>query len=168
MAAAEERVLLQLGWGGGDRKGLIASSGTLSVDADPAKPPASDDAAAQGPRPGDAARTSVRAAVRAVDLLVLDLDGTMLNSASAVTPGVRDAIVAVRRAGVEVVIATGKARPPAAKGLACSCFPLTRPHAAAVQARPGAERALSGCGLSGPVLADIRPRPLRCAFRLAQ
>ena len=158
MAAAEERVLLQLGWGGGDRKGLIALSGTLSVDADPAKPPASDDAASQGPRPGDAARPSVRAAVRTVDLLVLDLDGTMLNSASAVTPGVRDAIVAVRRAGVEVVIATGKARRPAAKGLACSCFPLTRP----LPCRPGPAQSARCPAADCPARCGRISAPIHC------
>lgn len=41
-------------------------------------------------------------------VLVADVDGTLLNSAKAVTPGVRAALVAARDAGVQVCLATGR------------------------------------------------------------
>jgi 5-amino-6-(5-phospho-D-ribitylamino)uracil phosphatase len=43
-----------------------------------------------------------------VRLLVLDIDGTLLNSQDIVTPVVRDAIQQARDAGVEVALATGR------------------------------------------------------------
>lgn len=41
-------------------------------------------------------------------VLVVDIDGTFLNSAKTVTPGVRDALIAAREAGVHVCFATGR------------------------------------------------------------
>jgi 5-amino-6-(5-phospho-D-ribitylamino)uracil phosphatase len=41
-------------------------------------------------------------------LLVLDIDGTLLNSEDIVTPVVKDAVAEVREAGVEVALATGR------------------------------------------------------------
>ncbi|MDY7109516.1 MAG: HAD family hydrolase [Planctomycetota bacterium] len=45
----------------------------------------------------------------AYELLVIDLDGTLLNSAGEVTEGNRQAIRRAREAGIEVIVATGRA-----------------------------------------------------------
>ncbi|MBZ0298231.1 MAG: HAD hydrolase family protein, partial [Anaerolineae bacterium] len=41
-------------------------------------------------------------------LIALDVDGTLLNSQHALTPGTADAIAAARRQGVKVILATGR------------------------------------------------------------
>ena len=50
---------------------------------------------------------------RQADCLVLDLDGTLLNEECVITPRTAEALRAALAAGVQVLIATGKARPAA-------------------------------------------------------
>ena len=49
-----------------------------------------------------------------VKLIALDLDGTLLDAAGGITQASRDAIARARRAGVRVVLNTGRAGPEAA------------------------------------------------------
>ena len=46
--------------------------------------------------------------VPSIDLIALDLDGTLLNSAEEISPGNRAAIMAALQAGVRVVLVTGR------------------------------------------------------------
>jgi hydroxymethylpyrimidine pyrophosphatase-like HAD family hydrolase len=46
--------------------------------------------------------------VPSIDLIALDLDGTLLNSAEEISPGNRAAITAAMRAGIRVVLVTGR------------------------------------------------------------
>ena len=62
---------------------------------------------------GDPARRANRSA----DVLVVDLDGTLLNERGVVTRGVADALRAAAEKGVLVCVATGKARPAARRAL---------------------------------------------------
>jgi len=43
-----------------------------------------------------------------IDLIAIDMDGTLLNPAHAITPRVKDAITAARARGVRIVLATGR------------------------------------------------------------
>lgn len=52
------------------------------------------------------------------NVLVVDLDGTLLNNASVISPRVADALKRAIAAGVEVIVATGKARPAAIRAAA--------------------------------------------------
>ena len=63
---------------------------------------------ASGDVPSAARTTSAQRRV-----LVTDLDGTLLNRDSVITPGVAAALRRAIASGVEVVVATGKARPAA-------------------------------------------------------
>jgi len=63
---------------------------------------------ASGDAPSAARTTSAQRRV-----LVTDLDGTLLNGDSVITPGVAAALRRAVASGVEVVVATGKARPAA-------------------------------------------------------
>ena len=58
-----------------------------------------------------------RRAVRRADVLVVDLDGTLLNGEGRVTRQVADALRAAAAEGVLVCVATGKARPAARRAL---------------------------------------------------
>ena len=58
-----------------------------------------------------------RRAARRADVLVVDLDGTLLNGNGVVTRGVADALRAAAEKGVLVCVATGKARPAARRAL---------------------------------------------------
>ena len=49
-----------------------------------------------------------------IDLIALDLDGTLLDPSGRVTQASKDAIAQARAAGVEVFLATGRAAPEAA------------------------------------------------------
>ena len=58
--------------------------------------------------------TSARASQdRAVDLVAVDLDGTLLNSSSRVSTSTAKALAAAAASGVRIALATGKARPAA-------------------------------------------------------
>eukprot|EP01025_Chloroclados_australasicus_P067994 TRINITY_DN9432_c0_g1_i5.p2 TRINITY_DN9432_c0_g1~~TRINITY_DN9432_c0_g1_i5.p2 ORF type:complete len:419 (-),score=51.63 TRINITY_DN9432_c0_g1_i5:1222-2325(-) len=50
-----------------------------------------------------------------IKLLALDMDGTLLNSSSKILPSSAEAIKAALSKGVQVIVATGKARPGAIK-----------------------------------------------------
>ena len=58
-----------------------------------------------------------RRAARRADVLIVDLDGTLLNGNGVVTRGVADALRAAAEKGVLVCVATGKARPAARRAL---------------------------------------------------
>ena len=88
MAAAEQEVLSALGW---KVTGLTRR--------------ASGDA--------DGVDVSIQRRV-----LVVDLDGTLLNGKSVITPRTADALRRALASGVEVVVATGKARPAAIRAAA--------------------------------------------------
>lgn len=62
---------------------------------------------------GDASSSSAQR-----NVLVVDLDGTLLNNASVISPRVADALRRAMASGVEVVVATGKARPAAIRAAA--------------------------------------------------
>ena len=49
-----------------------------------------------------------------IDLIALDLDGTLLDPSGRITQASKDAIAQAREAGVEVLLATGRAAPEAA------------------------------------------------------
>ncbi len=61
----------------------------------------------------------------AIRLLALDLDGTLLNSRSEISPANRDALAAARTRGIEVVIVTGRRFYSARRVLAALPFPVT-------------------------------------------
>ena len=52
--------------------------------------------------------------MKKIDLIALDLDGTLLDPSGRVTQASKDAIAQARAAGVEVFLATGRAAPEAA------------------------------------------------------
>ena len=52
--------------------------------------------------------------MKKIDLIALDLDGTLLDPSGRVTQTSKDAIAQARAAGVEVFLATGRAAPEAA------------------------------------------------------
>lgn len=57
-----------------------------------------------------------------IKLITIDMDGTLLDSGNRIGNKTRDAIIAAKEKGVEVVLATGKARPGAIS--ACKNFGL--------------------------------------------
>lgn len=48
-----------------------------------------------------------------IELIALDMDGTLLNSQSQILPSSKEAILAAISKGIKVMLATGKARPAA-------------------------------------------------------
>jgi len=112
MAAEEARVLAAMAWGG---TGLIAAAARQSGDDDDSG--GTQSVAAQNRASSNAAKPAAR---RAVDVLLLDMDGTLLNRQNLVTPATVDALRAVRARGVQVIVATGKARPGAIAALTSS------------------------------------------------
>lgn len=52
-----------------------------------------------------------------IKLVAIDMDGTLLNSSSKVTARTAEALRVVLARGVQVVLATGKARPAAISAL---------------------------------------------------
>ena len=92
MAAAEQEVLKALGW---KVTGLTRR--------------------ASGESTSDSSSTT---STTQRSVLVTDLDGTLLNENSVITPRVADALRRAMALGVEVVVATGKARPAAIKAAA--------------------------------------------------
>ena len=114
MASEETRVLQRMGWGG---IGLVTSAHTGTSPAPQPQAPvtATVDKASQSSKPRRRPQ---------VDVLLCDLDGTLLSSAGLVTPNTRDALRAAQAAGIAVYIATGKARPGAMAALAASGLSL--------------------------------------------
>ena len=82
---------------------------TDGAPAAPATPARTEAAGGQGPGRGRR---------RDIQLVALDMDGTLLNSNSRVLPSSVAALRAVLAAGVTVMLATGKARPAAMAALA--------------------------------------------------
>ena len=105
MARAERELLGELGWGG---QGLIAAAGGLGGGG------GGGAAAAAGAGGPGGARAPARGALKA---LALDMDGTLLDSASRVRPATAEAIRAAVGRGVLVLLATGKARVAAQRAL---------------------------------------------------
>ena len=68
-------------------------------------------------------------------VLVVDLDGTLLNENSTITPRTADALRRALASGVEVVVATGKARPAAMRAAATAG--LDGPDGIVGQTTPG-------------------------------
>ena len=52
--------------------------------------------------------------MRKIDLIALDLDGTLLDPVGRVTQSAKEAIAQAKEAGVQVLLATGRAAPEAA------------------------------------------------------
>jgi rRNA maturation RNase YbeY len=106
MEDEENRIVAALGW---QSKGLIRSQNPNPIDGDTAV----------------LSKTKFR-------ILFCDMDGTLLNSKSFITPKTADALRAAMEAGVTVIIATGKTR-------------------------PAAIAALSPVGLAGSILSESTP-----------
>lgn len=98
------------------------------------------------------ARAAAAAPLPAPDikLIVSDVDGTLLTSSHALTPRVAAAVAAAEAAGVPLLLATGKAPPPAA--------PWWAPVAAGLGGGPR-----PGVFLQGALLLDAAGRELYCA-----
>lgn len=88
MAEAEREMLSELGW-------KVTGLTTRGSEVD------------------ETSTSSSRSSSTQRSILVTDLDGTLLNEESVISPGVADALRRAIAAGVEVIIATGKARPAA-------------------------------------------------------
>jgi len=115
MAALEDALLKMLDddddGGGGGGGGLISTSlsgarGGSSASSSDAKDVRTFTPSASGK------------STRTADTLVLDLDGTLLNKECLVTAAVAEALLEASAAGVDVFIATGKARPAAMRAAA--------------------------------------------------
>jgi rRNA maturation RNase YbeY len=145
MARAEQDILSALGWQGSGlisaagadvHEDLQEPSSSMQQDADtPA--PGNDDVAAEPPgsvasdtatRPGGSNSNSSSSSGGGgsstdtyiyrssdVELVAIDMDGTLLNGRSQILPSSAKAIRAALDMGVRVVLATGKARPAAIK-----------------------------------------------------
>jgi len=116
MTKAEQELLSIMGW---SENGLIASSRKA---ADDERPPGGAGRGARGSPVVLAAspvqETGARRRSSAdIQLVALDMDGTLLNSRSVVSPATADAIHAALGKGVMVMLATGKARVAAERAL---------------------------------------------------
>ena len=131
MAACEDELLGLLTDGrlAGGSRGLVSS--TLSgarthrlapseeaPKAEKAEPDANGKAKAKTSAPVDARFLGGLGRTPKADCLVLDLDGTLLNSDCVITPRTADAIRDATAAGVLIFVATGKARPAAVRAAA--------------------------------------------------
>ncbi|KAI8470741.1 MAG: HAD-like protein [Monoraphidium minutum] len=135
MAAAEAGILEQLGWRG---QGLIEAAGALAGDSEDegegggggqggssstggGSSDGSGGRAASGSEASVSSQWSADSVITrtggfrssGVRLVAIDMDGTLLDSRSKILPSSAAAIRAALRAGVRVVLATGKARPAA-------------------------------------------------------
>mmetsp|Transcript_11590 Transcript_11590/g.71287 ORF Transcript_11590/g.71287 Transcript_11590/m.71287 type:complete len:558 (-) Transcript_11590:786-2459(-) len=63
---------------------------------------------------------------RAVDLVAVDLDGTLLNSSSRVSTSTAKALAAAAASGVRIALATGKARPAAHNAVRTGSLAVSR------------------------------------------
>ncbi|CAD7700586.1 unnamed protein product [Ostreobium quekettii] len=131
MAQQEQRVLEALGWQG---KGLISAlgnsmhSGLLAEEVD-----AGSETGAQGDfstGPVVSKRSS-----RQIELIALDMDGTLLDSKSKILESSREAIMLALNKGVSIVLATGKARPAAIE--ACAAAKLSGENGIVSAKSPG-------------------------------
>lgn len=80
--------------------------------------------------------------LKTIQLVALDLDDTLLNEKSQLTPGTKDALQALIRLGVEVVIASGRpfsSLPETVLSVPGIRFAITS-NGAAIQQVPGGER----------------------------
>jgi rRNA maturation RNase YbeY len=113
MAAEEARVLAAMAWGGTGLISAVQQQGDGGDDGSPG---------AQGVAAQRRASSGVAKPVRQseIDVLLLDMDGTLLNRQHLVTPATVEALHAVRARGVQVIVATGKARPGAIAALSAS------------------------------------------------
>jgi rRNA maturation RNase YbeY len=107
MAEAEEALLKHLGWRG---EGLILSAATGNSER-VASSYSSSSSSPVSPLASNILRPDIR-------LVALDMDGTLLNESSRVSPEVADTIRAVLDRGIHVLLATGKARVAAMSALA--------------------------------------------------
>ena len=96
----------------GERGDAIASASRPSN-----VPPAETQTKPRLPFPSAVDVDPARRAARRADVLVVDLDGTLLNGEGRVTREVADALRAAAAKGVLVCVATGKARPAARRAL---------------------------------------------------
>lgn len=128
MAAAEAAVLSSLGWKG---QGLIASASAAAAASSSgtgSQPRSGGDGIRGGSMHSPAGGTSTYSAAAEGDrwrfrglpeiqILALDMDGTLLDSRSRVLPSSVAAIKAAIARGVTVMLATGKARPAAVRAM---------------------------------------------------
>ncbi|GMH33966.1 hypothetical protein BSKO_01800 [Bryopsis sp. KO-2023] len=104
MAQAEQTLMSRLGWQG---KGLIEAAVKGGELHSTVKPETPERNRSSGPV------VSLNRYKGDIQLISLDMDGTLLNSRSKILDSSRDAIRAVLAKGIKVMLATGKARPAA-------------------------------------------------------
>ena len=100
----------------GERGDAIASASWTSSNVPPAETQTQTQTVTL-PFPSAVDVDPARRAARRADVLVVDLDGTLLNGEGRVTREVADALRAAAAKGVLVCVATGKARPAARRAL---------------------------------------------------
>ncbi|KAK1265451.1 hypothetical protein QJS04_geneDACA015704 [Acorus gramineus] len=109
MEREEERVLKSLGWIG---KGLIKSAYDVVTEGNPQTEVTDAEVLRDGKKEG-----KLRYYKPKFSFIFCDMDGTLLNSKSQVTPRTAKALKEAISRGVKVVIATGKTRPAAIRAL---------------------------------------------------
>lgn len=109
-----------------------------------------------------------RRRVPRVPLVALDMDGTLLDSSSNITPESAEVIRAAASAGVQVILATGKARPAAiaaarkAKLEGDTLLVSHRKPGVFLQVRPEAGDWLPACNAVHHVLHGLFPAAGMC------
>ncbi|KAL9230357.1 hypothetical protein vseg_005720 [Gypsophila vaccaria] len=123
MEKEEETLLMNLGWKG---KGLIKSACEAENDGSIVKTSETDDRKKEG---------SLRFYKPKFKYIFCDMDGTLLNSKSLISSSNANAVREAMSRGVQVVIATGKARPGAINAL--KTVDLVGIHGALSESSPG-------------------------------
>eukprot|EP00898_Chlorokybus_atmophyticus_P008570 jgi/Chlat1/8714/Chrsp89S08088 len=136
MAAEEQRLMRVLRWVG---QGLVLASqapeaGQPAGAATMTDSTQEEDANARS-KSWSGSSSSGRGLGSRPRVLFLDMDGTLLNSQSRITPNTADALRAAHAQGVEIIIATGKARPAAMAAL--QTVDLTGPNNILSTTSPG-------------------------------
>lgn len=111
---------------------------------------------ADGGRPGEDRDARNRLAAQRIRLLAVDIDGTLVNSRDEITPAVRAALQAAGRAGITIVLATGRRYSrtlPVAESLALST-PLITASGALIKS-PLTHRTLHCARFDEPLLAGV-------------
>ena len=183
MAALERETLFSLGWEG---TGLISNAKRIMLqqeitppDAPSQRGAAEDKAIRNGSNfkptggqeqviPDNSLTVSVATEKDKVQLVALDLDGTLLTSDQTITESTKEVIEEAIRQGVHVVVATGKARPGAIT--ACQKFglygekSLISRQSAGIFLQGLVVHSVTGESLIGP---SLTPEIVRSAFDYA-